>query len=501
MSVISCQSCDMQYNGEGMQAGVQFKCTGCGAMVQVPAAAAPMRAAPRGRAPGGKAPGGRGARPGGGRPAAGGPRRGNDQQQDGPRFGAPAKKGSGGMVVGIAIGVITIIIIIVVVVVASGPSPTEVARTADADRIKQANEDMKKKNAEIKASNARKNKSYAASKAMSDGIKAAFTNEDKVALLALFDWDLFSEVVRANIKNDKEHLLSPLFCTGTWEKKDDRYTGKYLGTAARSGDGLKLRMMDYLGEHYFGTGEVTFQQKKSHDEKSKISKTIGGKLYLGYKLIFKFGGGKEKTFWVVAEEGSDMARIIYLEDKGHGKKISEKEAKNQKKIAPDLRGADTGTRDAVEPKDPDGTEIPSDTGIEDAMPDDEDPEASLPEAKPTGDSPSNPDLVNLIKDICERGKSLNTARQKRMSGKTKAEKKAAMGAFIDALIRNIESRDRNLKFRISDAMYKIWGGKGFIPENLGYSDMVYEMDMSGSQSDEMLRVQRWLAVYNSYKVD
>ncbi|MDC1143062.1 hypothetical protein OAU50_08220 [Planctomycetota bacterium] len=491
MSVISCQSCGMQYNGEGMQAGVQFKCTGCGAMVQVGGGAA---AAPRSRVPGGKRPtgrapaGGRGQRAGGPRPAGGG-RQGGGGQSDGPRFGPPAKKGNSGAIVGIIIGVIAVGIIIAAVVGASGPSPQEAVKDARKAKIDEQNKATEAKNAQIAKENADIQKAFDASLALAKKIKSAFENENSADLAALFDWDRFAEENRANAEKDKRFLNSPMFYVGEWTKNErGENVTPYIGKSARGGSDLKDRVIAYLDHQFYG-GEVEYDTAKSEHEEAKISKEISGKKALGYKLSFKFGGGKAKIFHVVTPIGSDQAKIVFYEDKGHAKTIADIEAKPKHNAGGQDLGNVRDPRNPVDPTDPDAGEDPVPT----------DPDASLPEAKATGAYPEHPDLVNLVKEICERGKPLRVQNRKKISGKAKAEKKATMGAFIDALLKAVNDDDRHSKQNISSAMYDIWGD--FIPGDWSKSDMTYDINFSGDQDSTMLRIRRWLSVYNGYSTE
>ncbi|MHC4840759.1 MAG: hypothetical protein ACYTDT_07310 [Planctomycetota bacterium] len=471
----------MQYNGEGMQAGVQFKCTGCGAMVQVAGGGA---VAPRGRAPGGRGPSGRGPRAGGARPMGGGARQGGGQQ-DGPRFGPPPKKGNTGVIVGVIIGVIAVGIIIAAVVGASGPSPQDSQKAEQKRKVADRNKATEDENARIAQANADKKKAFDSSLAMADKIRSAFSNSSKDQVAALFNWEAFAEFNRANIEANPKHLNSPLFCEGAWTKNDKGDdVAPWIGKSARGSESLKNRVIEYMA-HQFFDGEVEYEKKKSELDKSQISKVISGKKALGYKLSFKFGGGKAKLFHVVALIGSEDAKVVYYEDKGHGKTIADIEAKPKH---------DRSSQDLTNDRDP---RDPTDPNVEDPRP--TDPDASLPEASKTGAYPEHPDLINLVKDVCDRGKPLGVQLRKKISGKPKADKKATMGAFIDGLQKAVAGNDRHAKMNISKAMYSIWGD--FIPSDWSEADMTYTIDFAGDQDSTMLRIRRWLSIYEAYSVD
>lgn len=496
MSTITCNSCGMQYDGSGLQPGVQFQCTQCGAMVAVgaapPPAAARGPARPRGGPPGrgpakgpARAPAGRGpAR--GPRPAAGGPPGPGDQQSAG--YGPPRKSSNAGVFVGIGVGVVVLALIVIAVVASGGPSPEDVAKQQREEANKKRAEAVKKQDEEQRKANELITKPMEAAMAQAGDVFAALKNQDAATLDAMFDWQTFAAYNQTLVDSNADYLNSPLMAVGTWEKDGSgKYTGKFLGEVAHGPDSLKDRIMGYLKEFVFGAEGLEWEKAKTEADAGSFTLPLNGKKYLGKRVFFTYkGAGKTKELWLGALEGSDQVRIINYVDGSSAKNLQTKEAKNERVV--DDRDPYNPDRDPT--RNPDNPDNPEDPPL--------DPDASLPEVAKTGSMPTAAALVNAVEEL-KRGGDLNTARVNSIKGESsKQEKKATMGAFIDLLIDAVKSNDRTMKLRISSALWDVWSP--FVPQDWGKADMVYTQGFDG-QSESDLHVRRWLEIYNTYPLD
>jgi hypothetical protein len=490
MSTITCSSCQMEYDGTGLQAGVQFQCTQCGNMVVVGAAAkAPIgRNAARPRAAGG--PPKRGGARGAGRAApmaAGGQQ--NDGQQQG--YAAPAKKSNVGLFIGLGIGAAVLIVIVIVVVMSSGPAPEDLTKEADKRRLDDRKKEIADEDARRLAEKQALTKTYDAAYAQGPAIEAALRGGNASTIENLFDWQAYALYNDTLISADPAAYLkskdAPLLCVGEWDKDaSGAPTGVFTGKTPLGPDGLKARVMFYIQEFYFGKEDIRYvdDRSKAH-EGYKVS--IRGTDYYTKPIYVSFkGGGVEKEFWVGAPKGSTDVRIINFRDKQAFPNLQGKEAKKERDDGrgdPFNRERDL-TRDPEDPEDP--RERPTD------------PDGDLPATAKTNAKPTVAALINAIEDL-KRGVKLNTAKIQNIEKEpSKVEKKATMGALIDLLIDAVNGNDRAGKNRISSALYDVW--QPFVPQGWEQDDMVYNIDFDG-QSDADTVVRRWLDIYNSYKTE
>lgn len=506
MSTITCNSCGMQYDGSGLQPGVQFQCTQCGAMVAVGAAAPPPAAArgparPRGGPPGrapARGPAGRGPAKGPGRgprPMAGGPQQQMQDQQQG--YGPPPKSGgNAGLFVGIGVGAVVLILIIVAVVASGGPSPQDAEKQRREEQEQKRREQIAKQDEETRKANEAILKPKEAAMAQAGDVFNAVKNEDAATLEAMFDWKAYAAYNQTLIddpEKGKDYLNSPLLAVGSWEKDGSgKYTGMFIGEVAHGPDSLKTRVMNYLKEFVFGAEELEWEKGKTESEAGDFSLELNGTKYYGKRVFFTYkGAGKTKELWLVAPVGSDQVRIINYVDNSSIKNLQSLEAKNERtgdQRDPYNPDRDPRNPDRDPPKDPDNPEDPP-----------VDPDANLPQVAKTGAMPTEPALRNAVDEL-KRGGDLNSARTRAVEGESsKQQKKATMGAFIDLLIDAYNGNDRTMKLRISSALWEIW--RPFVPQDWGKDDMVYTLDNFGSQSSLDLHIRRWLEVYNSYKTD
>ena len=503
MSTITCNSCGMQYDGSGLQPGVQFQCTQCGAMVAVAAAAPPPAAArgparPRGGPPGrapARGPAGRGPARGparGPKPMAGG-MQGQDQQPQMP-YG-PKKSSNAGLFVGIGVGAVVLVLIIVAVIASGGPSPEDLQRQKTEEAAQQRKEAAAKRDEETRKANEAITKPTEASMAQAPAVIAALQNEDAGTLEALFDWQVYSAYNQTLVElpdKGKDYLNSPLISVGTWEKESSgKYTGIFLGEVPHGAESLKTRVMDYLKQFVFGAPELEWDRAKTEsDNAGSFSLTVNNTKYIGKRVFFSYkGAGKTKELWLGAPEGTDQVRLLNYVDTSAAKNLQTLEAKNER-VADDNRDPYNPDRDPTNPdRDP-----PADPDNPPA-----DPDASLPEIAKTGSMPTEPALRNAIEEL-KRGGDLNVARVNTIKGETsKQQKKDTMGAMIDLLIEAQSSNDRTMKLRISSSLWDIWSP--FVPQDWGKDEMVYTLDNFGAQSSLDLPVRRWLDVYNAYPLD
>jgi DNA-directed RNA polymerase subunit RPC12/RpoP len=512
MKTISCGSCGMQYDGSGLQAGVQFQCTQCGSMVLVGGGRAPAApgkgrggtraagpqpaAAPRGPQPAARAKAGM---PRGPRAAAGAP----GAQQERQVYAAP-KKSNAGVFVAVGIGVVVVGLIIAIVVFSSKPSPQEQQQTAQKSKQQEQKEKLAKLDAETEQKNAALTKTIKAAEDLAPAIEAALRNGDGKVLEGMFDWTVYALYVKSLWDADEEKIKgggdkglfrnSPLIATGTWAKGEDgRYTGKYDAVAPHGPDSLRDRLMGYLGNFVFQAPELAMDRDKTFAalEKTGLALEIGGTKYIGRKVFitFKGDGGTAKEFWVGAPEGTDNVKIINYFDKGASKKIAEKEAKNPKTDDRDPsnpdRNPENPDRNPTDPENPDNPDGMEETGME------------LPPLAKTNAMPTDAALENIIKDI-KRGAFPNDVRLKNISGQpNRAEKKAVFGALIDCLIDAHTADDRNTKVRVSEILLSQFGARKYAEwsdEDLTFS-MQFGVDQEGG--DNICR--RWLLLYKEYE--
>lgn len=504
MKTISCGSCGMQYDGSGLQAGVQFQCTQCGAMVLVGG----------GRAPAAPGKGRGGARPAGPQPAAArgpqpaarakagmprGPRAAAGAQQERQVYAAP-KKSNAGVFVAVGIGVVVVGLIIAIVVFSSKPSPQEQQQTAQKSKQQEQKDKLAKLDAETDQKNAALSKTIKACDDLAPAIEAALRNGDAKVLENMFDWTVYALYIKTLWDADEEKIKaggggsmyrnSPLIAMGTWAKGEDgRYTGGFDATSVHGPDSLRDRVMGYLGNFVFQAPELAMDREKTFAplEKTGLSMEIGGTKYLGRKVFitFKGDGGTAKEFWVGAPLGSDNVKIINYFDKGAAKKIAEKEAKNPKADDRDPTNTDRNPanpdRNPEDPDNPEGTE----GGME------------LPPLAKTNAMPTDAALENIIKDI-KRGVYPNDARLKNISGATdRNQKKAVFGALIDCLIDAHNTSDRNTAARVSEILLSQFGARKYAEWT--DEDLTFSLQFGGSQEGGENICRRWLLLYNEYE--
>jgi hypothetical protein len=495
MSTITCNSCGMEYDGTGLQAGVQFQCTQCGSMVQVGAPGAP-RGVKRG--PGGpRAAGGVPARRAAGRAApaaAGGPQQQFQDQQQQQGYPVARSKSNAGLFVGLGVGGVVLVLIIVVVVMSSGTTPEQAAGDKKKAETDQRKKEVAEEDARRLAVKQSYEKTYGAVMEAGPSIEAALRGGNASTIENLFDWQAFALYNDALIQKDPQAYLNSkdaaLLCVGDWVKGEDgQPTGVFQGKAPHGPDSLKARVMYYISEFYFGAQDIKWERTRTEAHEG-FKQPIGSTEYVGKVIYISFkGGGAEKEFWVAAPLGSADVRIINFRDKGAFPNLQGKEAKKER--GDDRRDPYNPERD---PRNPDRD--PADPEPEPEQP--TDPDANLPEAAKTGAMPTVAALLNAIDDL-KRGQKLNSARIQQIEKEpSKSEKKATMGALIDLLLDAVKANDRAGKNRISLALYDVW--QPFVPQGWGKDDMVYTIDFDG-QSTTDLTVRRWLDIYNAYKTD
>ncbi|MBK9974244.1 MAG: hypothetical protein IPP14_05675 [Planctomycetes bacterium] len=508
MSIVSCGSCGMQFNAAGYEPGVQFQCTQCGAMVTVGAPAAPARG------PGGKKPTGvqrkglagpaRGAAParaagparGPGPRHAGSPAQvmGQGQQQGGPAGYAP-KKNNALLFVGLGVGGVVVAIIIAVVVMATGPSPEDKGKAAAQTKFDQAKADQEKRDAEVREKNDAVKRTLTASMDRGTAIESALKNGDKATLEGMFDWTVYAAYVSDLAKGEEasKFLASgPMFSTGEWEKSaEGKYTGKWLGKAPHGPESLKSVVMGYIEKHLFGSPDIKWDKAKSEILESGFSKLIiNGKEYMGKKIFVEVrGAGKTKEFWVGAVMGDDAVKVINFRDPSALTTLQQEVGKSNRTTTDDRNpirdDRDPTVKDPNDPgPGPDEPEGPDQPLVED-----------LPAVAKTNAMPNDAALVNVVKYL-SNGDKLKPAQKQTITTSKAEEKKAMLGALIDALIDAHKGGKRREKAMISDALFAVWGN---FARNEGYAedDMVYAVE-GNSQSDSEDPIKRWIAVYNKY---
>jgi hypothetical protein len=481
MSTITCSSCGMEYDGTGLQAGVQFQCTQCGSMVVVGAPA--TAGVKRPRAAGG--PPKRGpSRAGAGR---GAPMAAGQQQEEQQGYGAPLKKKSNApMIMGVVMGVAVVVVMIIVIVLSSGPDAAEQEAAFREEKKKKDKEAADEKARQVKAENELVKKPMDAATAKASTIETLLLNQNAAELEALFDWQVYAAYNQTLIDKTPDFMNSPLIGVGSWEKGEDgKYTGRFLGTVGHGPDSLRQRVMNYIKAYLFGASELKWDRVKTDSDGGSFTIEVNGKKYLGKKIFIDYrGGGKTKEFYLGALKGTDEVRLYNFVDLNSIKSMVGDEAKNEREDDRNFM-RDPDERDPRrDPEDPEDR--------------DTDPDGDLPKNAKTGAMPTAAACVNAYEEL-KRGSKLNTARIKSVETEPdKAQKKATMGAFIDLLIDAVKDNDRAGKNRISAALWAIW--QPFVPQDWGQDDMVYNIDFDG-QSDADLTVRRWIEVYNTYKTN
>lgn len=486
MSTITCKSCGFQYDGTGMQAGVQFQCTQCGSMVQV---GAPARRA--------------GPRPAGPRAAGGPPGRRQPGQPAGPAaaYGPPPRKSnSTGIAIAISVSVLVILVVVIGAVVGMSSRHGRIENSQQA--IEEQRQREAKRLADLDAERKRTNEEISvpinASRARGPDVETAMRSNSREAVDSLFDWGLYATYNQQLIGSDSAHLNSPIMAEGEWQKGEDgRYTGRWIGTAARNQQSLRDRVLSYIEEYLFHAPSMRWVREKSEPTvpSSQFKIFINGVEYLGVKIFIEVqGGGSDKEFWVGAPRGSTTARVVNFIDGGATKKLQENEAANPR-VSDDNRepiyreGHDPTGRGALggpsrEDVDDEGRRI--------------DRNANLPAVAKTDAAPTRPELINCVSAL-GRGEKLNNMRLEQIRTQTSnAEKKATMGAFIDLLIDAQKANNRTAKLNISTALYDVWSM--FAYADYSREDLVYVIDFN-NQSESDLIVRRWIETYNEYPLE
>lgn len=410
-----------------------------------------------------------------------------DQQQG---YGPPQKSGgNAGLFVGIGVGAVVLILIIVAVVASGGPTPQDLEKQKMEDASAKRKEDAARRDEETRKANEQISIPTDAAMAQAADVFGALKGEDAATLEAMFDWKTYAAYNQTLIDGNADFLNSPLLGVGTWEQDSTgKYTGKFIGEVPHGPDTLKTRVMNYLKEFIFGAEDLEWERAKTESaEAGGFSLVLNGTKYIGKRVFFTYkGAGKTKELWLGAPAGTKDVRILNYVDNSSIKNLQTIEAKNERSADPrdpynpdrDPRNPD---RDPSDPEDPPA-----------------DPDANLPEVAKTGAMPTEPALVNAVKDL-ERGNDLNSARTRAVeSESSKAEKKATMGAMIDLLIDAQKGSDRTKKLRISGALWEIW--RPFVPQDWGKDEMVYTQNFDGQDTSD-LPIRRWLEVYGTYKTD
>lgn len=498
MSIIACPSCGKKYDGSGMQAGVKFQCTDCGAIVQVgggPRPAAPGKRA-AGRAPTRKVPG-RGPAGGGGRPTPGGRPMPGGMPQQRPGFAPPQKSSNTGLYVGLGVGAAMLLLIVVVVAVSSGGSSEEDA-AARAEREAQEREaEIERRREETTQRNEEFLTTYNACLDTGSTIESALRDEDASALSSMFDWDKYAtynhQTMGANQELYANDKMAVFYGDGEWEKnEEDRYTGKYTWSETRDAGSLQETVTDYFKEYVFGAPSIRWVQDKSKLDDSRFGIPIDGTRFVGHRMFYDVDGTSIE-FWVGAERGSTNVKILNFVDKSAFMTLQQ--------VVMDQNPAETDDRQR-DPYNPDRD--PGDTSRDPRNPDLEgdDRESSsgadngIPELGKTGRMPSEAALVNAVNEVSG---GLNQRRLQNVREEPSVdEKHATMGAFIDKLIDAHNENDRRAKFEISSALYKIWDG--MIDGKWSREELVYDQGGVGSagQSTSNMPIRRWLSLYEEY---
>ncbi|KAA0212935.1 hypothetical protein EDM80_08820 [bacterium] len=512
---ISCQSCGYQYDGTGLQAGVQFQCTQCGNMVvvgQAPGRKAPTKGAPaarggpapRGPKPMGRAGGPRAAQPYGAPGAQGGPQ--------GAAFGPP-KKDNTMMIMGIIGGVIVVGMIAAIVMMTSSKENQQQQSKADDDRrAREEKEAQLKKNEQVKKDGEARIATIQAATQAGPRIAGMLASKDMTALSAMFDWTAVWEDFKNQLekrekkpptnpdgspKLDKagrpvpsdydKFMDNPLFCDGDWEKDEKgNPTGRYKGSNIKGPDGIRQRMMGYIEMMYGGVDaqadEAAMDKQKTPAE-AKFSLTLGGKVLLGRMVMIKSTAASNKylNFYVGAAAGDTNVRILRFEDSGVLENLKQKEAAYVRK---------TPTNDN-QFENPD-RERPRDPNNPDTAGPDENPPADLAPAKKTGAACPQA-LINIFRDLRD-GKSVTDAQIKVVQdqSRSKEDRKAFIGACVDALIDHFEKRNRMELQNLSRSLFRIYERAIGYPEK----EATFDPTTFDPANDYPLRV--WYDFYERY---
>jgi hypothetical protein len=474
----------MQYDGSGLQPGVQFQCTQCGSMVQVAAAPAPMARRAPVRAGGRAAQGGRPMGP----PGA--------QQQGGQQmpYGPPRKSGGGGVIAIVVVAVLVVVVVIGVVVgVSSRSARIDDKEQAEKDRVAAQRERVERENAELQRKEAEMRKPLEASLKVGEDIAGAIRSNNRTMLDSMFDWNKYAEYNKQLAAGDATHMNSALMAEGAWEEIDEegKTKIKWVGKSIRTSDSLRQRALDYIENFMFGSTGVTWARGKSELVESRFSLAVGGEEYYGHRLFIDVeGAGRTKEFWVGAPRGSTDVKILNFVDKSMMQNVQEKEA----------RSVVTENRDFLrEDYDPSKGALGKDGGADSGDPRN-DPDHGLPIAVKTGDMPTLATLVNCVTEI-RRGNKLNEMRlsQVRDTTVSRKEKKATMGAIIDILIDAHKGKDRTGKYVASLTLWEVWNNSAFKEWNR--DKLVYEMRELSTQDETDIIIRRWREIYNGYKVE
>jgi hypothetical protein len=249
--------------------------------------------------------------------------------------------------------------------------------------------------------------------------------------------------------------------------------------------------MGYIEEFLFGAPEIKFDKPRSETLEGGFAKlVINGREYMGKKVFIDIkGGGKIKEFWVGAVEGDDAVKIINFRDPSALTALQQKAGKANRAATTDdrshMREDDRShLREDDRPK-PGENDEPGET-----------PEVELPPLAKTGARVVDAAVTNVINQLKD-GNSLKEAQKRTLINAKAEERKAAMGALVDALIDAHQGGKRREKATISAAMFEVWAN---FARNEGFSkaDMVYDFE-GRTQSAEDDVIRRWILVYNKYK--
>ncbi|CAG0962128.1 hypothetical protein PLCT2_00819 [Planctomycetaceae bacterium] len=505
-ATITCGSCGMQYDGTGMKSGVQFKCTQCGNMVMVGAPAG-------GKKPMGKPTRGPGAMAKGARPGMRGPAgpAGAPVPQNGGT--APAKKNNGVLIVGVISGVCLLAMIgLAIGLTSSQKSSQEAAKQAEEQKAKDDKAKQLKENEVKKAEGEARAKTIDAGTAGGERIASMLTNGDLAGLGSMFNWDIMQKDYIKELekrpkdqpmkdgkpeldKNDKpkpseyqKMLNDPLYSEGEWEKRPDGSpSGLWVGRVPRGSDSLRERIMKYIENTYakaaanMDTAAMEKVAAKGHD---RFSMTIDGVLYLGRVCMIKSAAaGKPVNFFVGSTPGDTNVKILRFDDPQRMENLKQLEAKFQRKEQPQNDESfknpdrDPNKEQPGEEGDPEG---PTDPG--------------LPEAQKTGGQCPQ-DLVNIMRDLRD-GKDLTNPQVKTLQdqSRSKADRKAFIGALVDMLIDFYKEKKRTECEVISKALFKVWGN------GCGYDEKTATFDrQTFDENTTDFPVRVWYDYYTRYK--
>lgn len=501
-ATITCGSCGFQYDGTGMKAGVQFKCTQCGKMVVVGGGGKPA-AKPMGKATRGPAGIARG-----GKPAVRGPAQAGAPEQAQPYAPIP-KKNNSMMVFAVIGGVIVVGLIITIVMLTTGKESQQRAMQQAEDQ--KAKDEKARQQKEIDAKKAESDamvKTINAGTEVGERIGPLLVAGDMNALSALFAWDVLQKDFLKELEkqskdpptkdgkpeldkdgkpkpsNYQKMLNDPIFCDGEWEKRaDGSPSGLYKGKMPRGSDALRQRMMDYIEKMYAKTDakmDTAAMEKVASKGNDKFSLKIDDTLYVGRVCMIKSAAAsKTINFYVGAVAGDTNVKVLRFDDPQRMENLKQLEAKFQRKTQPQNDESFTNP-DREKPRDPDEErEGPS--------------EPDLPEAKKTG-AECPRDLVNLFRELREGNKITHSQiRTLQDQSRSKADRKAFIGALLDVLIDKFKEGKRMECANISQALYAVWGDACGYPQK----DCTYEATGNfDANNDYPLRV--WYDFYSRY---